>query len=634
MSSGLLSIGLSGLNAAQAGMSTTSENIANVNTTGYSEESVIQSEATPVFSGGGYLGTGVDVDTVARAYSAYQQQQVVQATASSGELSTQYNQMSQIDNLLGDPTTGISAAVDSFYSSAQTLADTPSDSSARTAFLSQAQTMSDTFNSVASQLTALSQSTGQSINESIASVNTEAGEIASLNQQIIAASGSSQAPNTLLDQRDALVTQLNQQIGATSITQSDGSIDLYVGNGQPIVTGSTANKLSAVPSSSDPAQTQLAVTIGKSTVQLGAAQLSGGSLSGLLSFNNGALQNAINTVGQIADGVAAAVNGQNQLGQDANGNLGKAIFAIPAPVVTAASSNSATGAISTSISNAAALTGSNYQLKFDGTNYTLTRLSDGTSTSYASLPQTVDGMTIALGSALSAGDSFTIAPTAAGASGMMAIMTDPNLVAAAGPVRASLSDSNAGDLSTSSLAVTASAPLSSTIQDKVQLTFSVSGGTPTYTAVDTTTGTTLASNAAYSAGSAISLNGWSLTLNGTPANGDSVSIGANSGGTSDNSNALLLAGLATQNVTSLGSASSAYQDMVANIGTQTASLKSTSTAQANILSDANSAQAATSGVSLDDEAANLLKYQQAYQASSQAIATANNMFTAILQLFQ
>ena len=114
MSSGLLSIGLSGLNAAQAGMTTTSENIANVNTTGYSEESVIQSEASPVFSGGGYLGTGVDVDTVTRAYSAYQQQQVVQATASSGELSTQYNQMSQIDNLLGDPTTGISAAVDSF----------------------------------------------------------------------------------------------------------------------------------------------------------------------------------------------------------------------------------------------------------------------------------------------------------------------------------------------------------------------------------------------------------------------------------------------------------------------------------------------------------------------------------------
>ena len=367
MSSGLLSIGLSGLNAAQAGMTTTSENIANVNTTGYSEESVIQSEATPVFSGGGYLGTGVDVDTVARAYSAYQQQQVVQATASSGQLSTQYSQMSQIDNLLGDPTTGISAAVDSFYTSAQTLANTPSDSSARTAFLSQAQTMAATFNSVASQLTSLSQSTSQSINENVASVNTEAGEVASLNAQIQAAAGSSQAPNTLLDQRDALVTQINQQIGATSITQSDGSIDLYVGNGQPLVTGSTANKLTAVPSSSDPAQLQLAVTIGKSTVNLGAAQLSGGNLTGLLSFNNGALQSAINTVGQIADGVAAAVNAQNSVGQDANGNLGTAVFAIPAPVVSAAAGNSNSGKLSTSITNAAALTGSNYQLKFDGT---------------------------------------------------------------------------------------------------------------------------------------------------------------------------------------------------------------------------------------------------------------------------
>ena len=216
---------------------------------------------------------------------------------------------------------------------------------------------------------------------------------------------------------------------------------------------------------------------------------------------------------------------------------------------------------------------------------------------------------------------------------MAANVSDPNLVAAASPVRASMSDSNAGDLSTSNLAVTASVPLSSAIQDKVQLTFAVSGGTSTYTAVDTTTGTTLASNAAYTAGSAINLNGWSLTLNGTPANGDTVSVGANIGGTSDNSNALLLAGLANQNVTSLGSASSAYQDMVANIGTQTESLKSTSTAQANILTDATTAQAATSGVNLDDEAANLLKFQQAYQASSQAIATANNMFTAILQLF-
>jgi flagellar hook-associated protein 1 FlgK len=633
MSSGLLSIGLSGLNAAQAGMTTTSENIANVNTTGYSEESVVQSEASPVFSGGGYLGTGVDVDTVTRAYSAYQQQQVVQATASSGELSTQYSQMSQIDNLLGDPTTGISAAVDSFFTSAQTLADSPSDSSARTAFLSQAQTMSDTFNSVAGQLSALSQSTNQSISENVASVNTEASEIATLNQQIISAKGSSQSPNTLLDQRDALVTQVNQQIGATSITQSDGSVDLYVGNGQPLVTGITANKLSAVQSSSDPGQLQLAVTIGKSSVTLGSAQLSGGSLTGLLSFNNGALQNAINTVGQIADGVAAAVNSQNQLGQDANGNLGKAIFAIPSPVVTAAATNSASGAISTSISNAAALTGSNYQLKFDGTNYTLTRLSDGTTTSYSSLPQSVDGVTIALGSPLSAGDSFTIAPTAAGASQMTAIVSDPNLVAAASPVRASLADSNSGDLTTSNLAVSASAPLSSAIQDNVKLTFTVSGSTSTYSAVDTTTGTTLASNAAYTAGSAINLNGWSLTLNGTPGNGDTVFVGANSGGTSDNSNALLLAGLATQNVTSLGSASSAYQDMVANIGTQTASLKSTSTAQANILTDASATQAATSGVNLDDEAANLLKYQQAYQASSQAIATANNMFTAILQLF-
>jgi flagellar hook-associated protein 1 FlgK len=634
MASGLMSIGLSGLNAAQAGMTTTSENIANVNTTGYSRESVIQSAATPVFSGEGYLGEGVSVDTVTRAYNSYQQNQVVQATASSNDLSTQYTQMSQIDNMLGDPTTGLSAAVDSFYASAQTLADSPSDSSARTAFLSQAQTMSDSFNSVSSQLSSLSAANTQSIGDSINNANSYAKQIATLNAQIQADSGTSQAPNQLLDQRDALVQQLNQEIGATSISEPDGSVDLFVGNGQPLVTGSTANQLSVVPTTADPHQLQIAVQIGKATTDLAAGQLQGGNLSGLITFNNGALQNAINTVGQIAIGVASAVNQQNQLGQDANGNLGGNIFSVGSPVVTGATTNSSTGALSVSISDATKLTSSNYRLTYDGSQYTLTRLSDGTTSTYSSLPQTVDGMTINVGHALSAGDSFTIAPTAAGAAQIGVVATDPSSVAAASPVRVRTADSNGGSLASSSLSVTAAAPLSSSIQDTVQLQFHVTAGVATYDAVDTTTGTTLATNAAYSSGTPINLNGWSLTLTGTPSDGDTASVSANLGGTSDNTNALAIAGLASKNITSLGSASTAYQDMVGNIGTTTAGLKSTSTAQANILSDAQSAVASTSGVNLDDEAANLLKYQQAYQASSQAIATANNMFSAILQLFQ
>jgi flagellar hook-associated protein 1 FlgK len=631
MASGLMSIGLSGLNAAQAGMTTTSENIANVNTAGYTQESVLQSAATPVFSGSGYLGEGVSVDTVTRAYNSFQQNQVVQATASNSDLSTQYSQMSQIDDMLGDPTTGVSAAVDSFYASAQTLADSPSDSSARTAFLAQAQTMSDSFNSVSSQLSSLSASNQQNITDDVASANSYAKQIASLNQQIAADQGTSQAPNQLLDQRDALVQQLNQDIGATSISQPNGSIDLFVGNGQPLVTGNTANQLMVVPTVQDPAQMQLAVKIGSATTDLAAGQLQGGSISGLIAFNNGQLQSAINTVGQIAIGVAAAVNQQNQLGQDGNGNPGGNIFSVASPVVTAASSNSSSAALNVSITDATKLTGSNYRLSYDGSQYTLTRLSDGTTSTYSSLPQTVDGITINVAHALSAGDSFTIAPTAAGASGISVVATNPSAVAAASPVRVSLADSNAGSLASSSLSVNA---LSSSIQDKVQLTFHVSGGVTTYDAVDQTSGATLASNVSYSAGSAINFNGWSLTLSGAPANGDTASVAANIAGTSDNTNALAIAGLASKSITTLGSASSAYQNMVGEVGTQTASLKSTSTAQANILSNAQSAVASTSGVNLDDEAANLLKYQQAYQASSQAIATANNLFSAIMQLFQ
>ena len=322
-----------------------------------------------------------------------------------------------------------------------------------------------------------------------------------------------------------------------------------------------------------------------------------------------------------------------------NGTLGSALFNVAAPNVIPNSGNTGTAAVSAAVTNVGALTTSDYQLKFDGTNYSLTNLSNNTVTELgATLPQTVDGITINLSSGTpAAGDSFLIQPTINGASGIALLTKDPTQIAAAAPILASAATANTGSATISSGTVNPPPPVTPNpaypltdlnLQQPVTITFN---NPPTsYNVTGTGTGNPV--NVPYTAGSNISYNGWTVQISGTPSAGDVFNVAANTNAVGDNRNALLMAGLQSQNLMSNGTSTLAdvYSQLVDSVGTTDQQVTANSTAQTNMLAQTVASQQSVSGVNLDEEAANLMQYQNAYQASAKAMQVADSLFATLL----
>jgi flagellar hook-associated protein 1 FlgK len=635
MATNILSIGQSALTAAQVGLSTTSHNIANASTPGYSRQVVIQGAAQAQNFGYGFLGQGTDVSTIQRVYSDYLGVQAQSAQASKSGLDSYYTQIQQIDNLLSDPTSGLSPALQDFFSGIQNVASNPSSVPARQSVLSSADSLVARFQSLAGRLDEMSQGVNSQIQSSVTEINSYADQIAQLNDAIGKAQrATGQPPNDLLDQRDQLVMDLNKDIKATVVKQGDGSYNVFIGNGQPLVVGVTTSKLSSVASPTDPSKLEVAYQASNgSTVLIGESSLAGGSLGGLLDFRSKTLEPAQNALGRVAIGMASAINAQHRLGQDLNGNLGGDLFTLATPVVNANAANTGSATVTASISDANALTTSDYRLQYDGTNYTLTRLSDNTATTFApaALPKTVDGVTLNVSTTPAAGDSFLIRPTANGASGVNVAITDPTLLAAAAPIRAAATAGNTGTGTIGAGSVNTPPPPNANLQQPVTITFT----SPTTFNV-TGTGTGNPTGLTYTPGATISYNGWSTTISGAPAAGDSFTVGPNTGGVGDSRNALLLGALQTANTLGNGSTSfqGAYSQFVSQIGNKTRELEVTSGAAGKLLTEATQSVQNESGVNLDEEAANLLRYQQAYQAAGKVMQIASQLFNVLLTIGQ
>jgi flagellar hook-associated protein 1 FlgK len=633
MATSILSIGQSALAAAQAGLNTTGHNIANASTPGFSRQVVIQGAAQPQDFGFGFMGQGTQVSTIQRIYNEYLGVQVQSAQASKSGLDTYYTQIKQIDNMLGDATAGLSPSLQDFFSGIQAMASNPSNVPARQAALSSADTLVGRFQSLAGQLNEISQGVNSQIRSSVNAINSYAEQIAQLNDSIGKAQrATGQPPNDLLDQRDQLVLNLNKEIKATVVKQGDGSYNVFIGNGQPLVVGTTTSKLISTTSATDPSKVVVAYQSNSgSTIPLGESSLVGGQLGGLVEFRSKTLEPAQNALGQVAIGLASTFNAQHSLGQDLNGNLGGALFSLASPVVNANSGNAGSATVTASISDAGALTTSDYRLQYDGSNYTLTRLSDNTATTFApaALPKTVDGVTINVSTAPAAGDNFLIRPTVNGASGIGVAITDPALLAAAAPIRAAAATGNTGTGTIGAGSVNTPPPPNANLQQPVTITFT----SPTTYNV-TGTGTGNPTGLTYTPGATISYNGWSTTLSGTPATGDSFTVASNTSGVGDSRNALLLGALQTSNTLGNGTTSyqGAYSQLVGQIGNKTRELEVTSSAAGNLLSQASLSAQNESGVNLDEEAANLLRYQQAYQAAGKVMQIASQLFDVLLSI--
>lgn len=631
MGNGIFGIGLSALNAAQQGLLVSGHNVANAATPGYTRQQIVQSSRGAQGSGSGFIGQGVQVDTVRRLYDRLLTGQVMQARTESAQLDAYFAQMQQIDNLLADPggRLGLAPALQDFFGSLQDVATHPADVASRQSVLSSAEVLAQRFQSLNDRLDEIQAGVDAQIGNSVALINTLASRIGELNASISQAEGAlgGQPANDLRDQRDELLMQLNQEIRAQVVEQDDGSYSVFIGTGQALVAGANAFRLAAVASAYDPRRIEIAYVTGGSDMPLKESGLDGGTLGGLLRFRSGELDAVRNGLGRVAIGLAESFNAQHRLGQDLQGNAGSDFFAVSGPSVAASSRNTGNAVIAAGIAAHGDLTTSDYRLRYDGSAYTLTRLDDGTTQTFAAFPQVVDGVRLDLaGGAAAAGDEFLIRPTAPGAGGITVAIQDTRLIAAAAPIRTDAPSANTGTGRISAGSVDTpdpnlTAPVTLTFTSAT--TFDVSG-----------TGTGNPTGLVFTAGGTISFNGWSVQISGAPAPGDTFTVGPNPGGTADNRNALLLGALQGSHTLAGGAASyqQAYGQVVSLAGSKTRELEVTSTAQAALLSQAYTLQQSGSGVNLDEEAANLMRYQQAYQAASKVIQTAGQMFDALLDI--
>ncbi|MHB1186621.1 flagellar hook-associated protein FlgK [Thiobacillus sp.] len=653
MATSILSVGRSALTAAQVGLSTTGHNIANAATPGYNRQQVVQGAALPQSFGFGFMGQGVEVSTVKRVYSEFLGGQVRTAQTTKSGLDSHYAQIRQIDNLLADPASGLSPALQSFFSGIQELSSNPSSIPSRQAALSSAESLASRFQGLAGRLKEMEQGVNSQVTASVSVINTYAQQIAQLNDTIGRSQSTTGRPaNDLLDQRDQLISDLNKEIKATVVKQGDGGYNVFIGNGQPLVVGGTPSRLTTMASPTNPEKIEVAYQTANGPVIVSAASLAGGKLGGVMEFRSQSLEPAQNALGRVAIGLASTFNAQHQLGVDLNGDAGGVFFTVASPVVRASANNDTTdpAVISAGISDANALTTSDYRLQYNGgTNYTLTRLSDNDVTTITTgLPQTVDGVTLNLASGTAvAGDSFLIRPTVNGASGISVAITDPKLIAAAAalpvtPVGTAAASTNTGTGAISAATVdgTYTSPLSAPVTltydlantelnvlPATDVTVTVGGVPTTYPA-----GTPVP----YTDGATISFGGISFTLSNAPDDGDSFTVAANPAGVGDNRNALLLAGLQTTNTMGDGTTTfqGAYSQLVSQVGNQTRELDVTSSAAGKMLSEATLSLQNESGVNLDEEATNLLRYQQAYQAAGKVMQIASQMFDVLLSLGQ
>ncbi|MFL9902950.1 flagellar hook-associated protein FlgK [Paraburkholderia fungorum] len=661
MSDNLISIGLSGLNAAQWGLTTTGQNISNASTPGYTIETPVYADSGGQYTGSGYLPQGVSTVTVSRQYSQYLTTELNSAQSSGSSLSSYSTMISQLNSLIGSPTAGIASAITGYFTGLQNVSNSASTLSTRQTAMSGAQTLVNQINAAGQQYDSLRQSVNTQLTSTVSQINSYTQQIAQLNGQIAAASTQGQPPNQLMDERDQAVSNLSQLIGV-NVVNSNGNYNVFMSNGQPLVSAGNSYNLGTAVSTGDSSELsvqylgQVGANPAAAPQTLPDSKVTGGTLGGLVAFRSQTLDPAEAQLGAIAVSFSAQVNAQNALGITLNGTQGGALFSVGAPTVYANTQNTGNASLTASFANAAQPPTGDYTLAYNGTTYTLTDNSSGAVVGSAtSLNQPIDGLNFSIATGtMNPGDSFTVEPTRGALNSFATATTDASAIAAASPVLGSAAVSNTGTGTISSGTVTAgyTMPNATTTLSYNGTGLSgfpagsmvtVTAGTPpTTTTYDTTTtpvvpysatsGATLTINNATPG----SMNGVTVTISGAPAAGDSFKIGPNTGATNDGSNALALSNLSNAKSMSGGTLTlvGSYANYVNQVGNQTNQIQTSSTAQTALVTQITSAQQSVSGVNLNEEAANLLQYQEAYQANSKVIQTAQTLFQTLIGIFQ
>src|SRR6266702_210532 len=448
--SDILSTSVSGLLAFQPALDVTSNNISNVATPGYSVQNTNFTPQPGQATSVGYFGSGVTIESVTRSYDELLAGQVRSSQSGYSSFNTYATQAGQIDNMLSDSSTGLTASLQAFVNALQTVANSPSSTAQRQALLSQAQGLAQQMPNYSSQLSTYSAGIDSQLSGAVTQINTLSAGIATLNGQIAAGLASTgQTPNSLMDQRDQMIDQLSQYVTVSTATQADGSMNVYVGSGQPLVIGSTSQTLSAFQDPYNATQHDIGVTSGSGTADV-TSEISGGSLGGLLAVRSQVLQPAQNTLGQFSVGLATLVNQAQKAGMDLTGSAGKPMFAVGPVISTPASTNTGAATVSVTRTSLSALTADDYTLRQTGGAWQLTDKTTGqpvtmTGAGTAANPFVAAGVSIVVGGGAPVnGDSFLIQPTAGAAAGLSVLLTSPAQIAAASSIQTTAAAANTG----------------------------------------------------------------------------------------------------------------------------------------------------------------------------------------------
>ncbi|WP_440108667.1 flagellar hook-associated protein FlgK [Acidovorax sp. BL-A-41-H1] len=652
----LLNVGSRALLANQVALQTAGHNIANVNTAGYSRQTVVLQTVQGQFTGGGYIGQGVDVQTILRNQSELLTRQAAQAGSVQASDSLRAQRLRQLQEIFSGGTEGLGAAINDMMNAMSDVINSPTDITARNVVLTRMDETAARMRSSAERLNEIQYTVTEQLQSSITAVNSLATQIAAVNEQIARAKGNGQSPNDLLDQRDQLIREMNQYVQVTQIPADDGTVGLFVGGSQPLVLGNVATQLSIGDASAFPGSGQLKLFFnrpGAPAFEIDENVLGGGSVSGLLRFNNTDLAEGRNLLGRMAMGIGMVMNEQQQLGLTLDGQVGKPLFSLPTSMP---GSTNGTGVGNVTFTDATKFSASDYEIRFTtGTAGQVVRLSDGQATAFTSAANLatlqIDGLQFNLTTPGVPGERMLFKPFSTAAANIQSLVYSPRDLAAANPINAAMGTSNGGTLQLGSLKATgepnppglvlppnANPAAVPPILGGVQLRFNA-GPPTTYDVLDRGTAppTTVAAAQPYVPGAPISVNGWEITLKGSPNTGDTVVIGNaldpqyGDAYTRNAGNATALLGLRDVKMFDESTLSDGFASAIAQVGTRTQSAlfaaKLSDTLAANLERD----RTAVSGVNLDEEAAKLIQYQQAYQASAKMIQIAQNIFDSLIQ---
>lgn len=644
----IIGTSLTGLLTYQRALATVSHNISNAQTEGYSRQRVTTSARQPELYANGFVGTGVQVTGIDRLYDGFITQQIQTVNTAFSRLDSFYELASRVNNMVADPSVGLTPSIDSFFAAVQDVANDPASIPARQVMLSQAGQVADRFSYLDQRMVDLSNEVNSRLSSLTSEVNTLTNSIAEINTQIVLQTGAAAGaqPNDLLDQRDQLIKELSSRVTVRTTLQDDGSMGVFLEKGQPLVLGDQNFRLGTQQMTTDVRRLQVVYQTDRSS-QLIAENVLGGELGGVLEFRSNMLDPSRAALGRVAVALATTFNEQHQRGMDLNGALGGDFFSIADPQALQDVTNTGSSSLSLAYADVGALQNSDYDLRMTSGQWVLTRASDAQRTILGGAGSyQVDGINITIAGAGSEGDNYLLRPTNGLARSFGAAVSNVEEIAAAMPVLGSTSLNNVGNGKIDAGHVVDRAAYETGLATN-PLPYTLSFTSPTtYQVLDAngagvditglvTDENGVATGGTYTAGQTLRLNGVEFTLTGSPQSGDVFTLSGNTSGVGDNRNALRMAELQNTNIIAGGTATyqEAYGQLVASVGTTTRQTEINRQANETMLKQAVQTREATSGVNLDEEAANLVRFQQAYQASAQVVSVANSLFQTLLSTF-